>query len=336
MIDPIEQFHIQKLFTIGHIGNQEIAFTNSSAYMFGSVALISLLMIGAGRRLVPGRLQSVAEISYEFVANTIRSTAGKEGMKFFPLVFSLFMFIAVSNIIGVIPYNFTIASHLIVTATLAMIVFLTVLIYGFYKNGLKFFKLFVPSGIPIFILPLVVFIEVFSFFLRPISHSVRLFANMLAGHIALAVFASFIPLLAGLGIAGYFGAVLPLGMVIALTALELLVAFLQAYVFTILTCILHQRCYSSGPLIRPLTKPQEGVRFMDPIAAKYIGAGIACIGMGGAGAGVGIIFGNYLAAAVRNPSAAQGQFGNLIFGFAVTEALGIFSLLIALLLLFAL
>ena len=164
----------------------------------------------------------------------------------------------------------------------------------------------------------------------------RLFANMLAGHIALAVFASFIPMLAGLGIAGYFGAVLPLGMVIALTALELLVAFLQAYVFTILTVIYHQRRYPSGPLIGPHTKPQEGVRFMDPIAAKYIGAGIACIGMGGAGAGVGIIFGNYLAAAVRNPSAAQGQFGNLIFGFAVTEALGIFSLLIALLLLFAL
>jgi F-type H+-transporting ATPase subunit a len=237
MVDPIEQFHIEKLFTIGHIGNQEIAFTNSSAYMLGAVALISLLMLGSGRRLVPGRIQSVAEIAYEFVANTIRTTAGKEGMKFFPLIFSLFMLIAVSNIVGVIPYNFTIASHIIVTAALAFLVFFTVLIYGFYKNGLKFLKLFVPSGIPIFILPLVVFIEIFSFFLRPISHSVRLFANMLAGHIALAVFASFIPLLAGLGIVGYFGAILPLGMVIALTALELLVAFLQAYVFTILTCI---------------------------------------------------------------------------------------------------
>ncbi len=237
MVDPIEQFHIEKLFTIGHIGNQEIAFTNSSAYMLGAVALISLLMLGSGRRLVPGRLQSVAEIAYEFVANTIRSTAGKDGMKFFPLIFSLFMLIAVSNIVGVIPYNFTIASHIIVTAALAFLVFFTVLIYGFYKNGLKFLKLFVPSGIPIFILPLVVFIEIFSFLLRPVSHSVRLFANMLAGHIALAVFASFIPLLAGLGIVGYFGAILPLGMVIALTALELLVAFLQAYVFTILTCI---------------------------------------------------------------------------------------------------
>ena len=239
MIDPIEQFDIEKIFTIGHIGNQEIAFTNSSAYMFGSVALISLLMIGgvAGRQLVPGRIQSIAEITYEFAASAIRNVSGSDGMKFFPLVFSLFMFIMVSNMIGIIPYAFTVSSHIIVTASLALLVWVTVLVYGFYKNGLKFFKIFVPSGIPIFILPLVVFIEVFSFFLRPISHSVRLFANMLAGHIALKVFASFIPLLAGLGIAGLAGAVLPLGMVIALTALELLVAFLQAYVFTILTCI---------------------------------------------------------------------------------------------------
>ena len=236
-MDPIHQFNINKIFTIGHIGNQEIAFTNSSAYMLLAVAVIGLLMLATSRSLVPGRLQSVAEISYEFVANTIRSTAGAEGMKFFPLIFSLFMFIAVSNIIGIIPYTFTVATHLIVTAALALLVFFIVLIYGFWKNGLKFFRLFVPSGIPVFILPLVVFIEVFSFFLRPVSHSVRLFANMLAGHIALKVFASFVPLLAALGIAGYFGAVLPLGMVIALTALELLVAFLQAYVFTILTCI---------------------------------------------------------------------------------------------------
>jgi F-type H+-transporting ATPase subunit a len=239
MIDPIEQFHIEKIFTIGHIGSQEIAFTNSSAYMFGSVALISLLMIGgvAGKQLVPGRIQSVAEIAYEFIASAVRGNAGAEGMKFFPLVFSIFMFICVSNIVGIIPYGFTVSSHLIVTAALAVLVFLTVMIYGFYKNGLKFLKIFVPSGVPIYILPLVVFIEVFSFFLRPISHSVRLFANMLAGHIAIKVFASFIPLLAGIGIAGYFGAVLPFGMVIALTALELLVAFLQAYVFAILTVI---------------------------------------------------------------------------------------------------
>jgi F-type H+-transporting ATPase subunit a len=226
--------------------------------MFVSVALISLLMIGgvAGRQLVPGRIQSMAELSYEFVANTIRSSAGSEGMKFFPLIFSLFMFIAVSNLVGIIPYAFTVSSHLIVTAALALLVFFIVLFYGLYKNGLKFFKLFVPSGVPIYILPLVVFIEVISFFLRPVSHSVRLFANMLAGHIALKVFASFVTMLGALGVLGWAGAVLPLGLTMALTALELLVAFLQAYVFAILTCIyphlhLPQRCYPSWPLIRP-------------------------------------------------------------------------------------
>src|SRR5882762_11829217 len=201
--DPIHQFQIIKLFTIGHIGGQEIAFTNSSAYMFLSVAVISLLMICTGRQLIPGRLQSVAEISYEFVANTIRSTAGSEGMKFFPLIFSLFMFIAVSNLVGIIPYAFTVSSHLIVTVALALLVFFIVLFYGFYKNGLKFFKLFVPSGVPIYILPLVVLIEVISFFLKPVSHSVRLFANMLAGHIALKVFASFVGMLGALGIVGW-------------------------------------------------------------------------------------------------------------------------------------
>jgi F-type H+-transporting ATPase subunit a len=239
MIDPIHQFNIDKIFTIGHIGNQEIAFTNSSVYMLGSVALISLLMIGgvAGRQLVPGRIQSMAELSYEFVANTVRSTAGQEGMKFFPLVFSLFMFIGVSNMIGIIPYTFTVSSHIIVTVALALLVFLTVLVYGFYKNGLKFFKLFVPQGVPIVILPLVVAIEVISFLSRPVSHSVRLFANMLAGHITLKVFASFVTMLGAFGVVGWLGAVLPLALTVALTALELLVAFLQAYVFTILTCI---------------------------------------------------------------------------------------------------
>jgi F-type H+-transporting ATPase subunit a len=238
--DPIHQFQITKLFTLGHIGGQEIAFTNSSAYMFASVAIISLLMIGgsAGRQLVPGRIQSMAELSYEFVASTIRSTAGSEGMKFFPLIFSLFMFICISNLIGIIPYTFTISTHLIVTAVLALVVFFTVLIYGFYKNGLKFLKIFVPSGIPIYILPLVMFIEILTFFLRPVSHSVRLFANMLAGHIALKVFAGFVAMLGvSLGAIGWIGGVLPLGLTVGLTALELLVAFLQAYVFAILTCI---------------------------------------------------------------------------------------------------
>src|SRR5436309_5416115 len=192
--DPIHQFQITKLFTLGHIGGQEIAFTNSSAYMFGAVAIISLLMIGgsAGRQLVPGRIQSLAELCYEFVADTIRSTAGREGMKFFPLVFSIFMLLAVSNLIGIIPYAFTISSHIIVTAALALLVFCTVLVYGFYKNGLRFFRLFVPQGIPIAILPLVVMIEIISFLSRPISHSVRPFANMLPVHITLKVFASFV------------------------------------------------------------------------------------------------------------------------------------------------
>jgi F-type H+-transporting ATPase subunit a len=230
-IEPIHQFNIEPLFKIGQIGGQPIYFTNSSAYMFVAVAVISLIMIGGGRQLVPGRFQSIAEITYEFVASTVRSTAGTEGMKFFPLVFSLFMFICVSNLVGIIPYAFTVSSHLIVTAALALLVFFTVLIYGLYKNGIKFFKIFVPSGIPIFILPLVVFIEVFSFFLRPISHSVRLFANMLAGHIALKVFG------VSLGAVGWIGGVAPLALTVAIYALEILVAFLQAYVFAILTCI---------------------------------------------------------------------------------------------------
>ena len=240
MADPIHQFEIVKLFPVGTIGAHEIHFTNSALFMVIAVGLTALLLLGTttGRRLIPGRLQSLAELSYEFVENTIRSTAGEEGMKFFPLVFSLFMFILIANVVGLIPYTFTVTSHIIITAALALLVFFTVIIYGFWKNGLHFFNLFVPKGIPIYILPLIVFIEVLSFLSRPISHSVRLFANMLAGHIALKVFASFIPLLAaGLGIAGGVLGVLPLGMTVALTALEFLVAVLQAYVFTILTCI---------------------------------------------------------------------------------------------------
>jgi len=239
-IDPIHQFNIENLFKIGQIGDQAIYFTNSSAFMLLAVVLISLLMIGgvAGGQLVPGRFQSAAEIAYEFVASTIRSNAGAEGMKFFPLIFSLFMFICVSNLVGIIPYTFTISSHIIVTAALALLVFFTVLIYGLYKNGLKFFSIFVPSGVPIYILPLVVFIEIFSFFLRPVSHSVRLFANMLAGHIALKVFAGFVAMLGvSLGAIGWISGIAPLALTVALYALELLVAFLQAYVFAILTCI---------------------------------------------------------------------------------------------------
>jgi len=237
MADPIHQFQVVDYFTIGKIGSVNLAFTNSALYMGVAVALTAALMLGAGRQLVPGRMQSIAELAYEFVADTIQNTIGDGGMRFFPLVFSLFMFILISNMVGLIPYNFTVASHIIITAALALLVFITVLVYGFWKNGLHFFDLFVPKGIPIYILPLVVFIEVLSFLSRPISHSVRLFANMLAGHITLKVFAGFVTLLGSLGVAGWLGATLPLALTVALTALELLVAFLQAYVFTILTCI---------------------------------------------------------------------------------------------------
>jgi F-type H+-transporting ATPase subunit a len=237
--DPIHQFEITKLFSIGKLDGTELYFTNSALFMVLATVLTAVLLLGAtaSRRLVPDRFQSVAELSYEFVANTIRSTIGEEGMKFFPFVFSLFMFILISNVIGLIPYAFTVTSHIIITAALALLVFFTVIIHGLWKHGLHFFKLFVPSGIPVYILPLIVFIEVLSFLSRPISHSVRLFANMLAGHITLKVFAGFVTMLGGLGALGWLGAPLPLALTVALTALELLVAFLQAYVFTILTCI---------------------------------------------------------------------------------------------------
>jgi len=186
-MDPIHQFEIKNFFPIVRIGGAEIAFTNSALFMLIGLSLILFVMLGAtrSRALVPGRLQSVAEMSYEFVANTLRSTAGTEGMKFFPLVFSLFMFILVLNVIGIIPYTFTVTSHIIITVALALLVFFTVVIYGFWKHGLHFFKLWVPSGVPVYIMPLVTFIEVLSFLSRPVSHSVRLFANMLAGHITL-------------------------------------------------------------------------------------------------------------------------------------------------------
>ena len=239
MGDPIHQFQLKQLFTLGHIGPYEIVFTQSALFMLVALLLTAALMLIPTRQraLVPGRAQSIAEISYEFVADTIHSTAGKEGMKFFPLVFSLFIFILTVNLLGLLPYGFTVTSHIIITVALALLVFVTVLAYGFWKNGLRFFKLFVPSGVPKILLLLIVPIEVLSFLSRPISHSVRLFANMLAGHITLKVFAGFIIMLGALGIPGVVGAILPLSLVVALTALEFLVAFLQAYVFAILTCI---------------------------------------------------------------------------------------------------
>jgi F-type H+-transporting ATPase subunit a len=239
MADPIEQFQIVNLIPLAKIGATTIAFTNSAFYMALTVGVTAALMLGATTRrlVVPNRMQSVAELAYEFVADIIRNTIGEGGMRFFPLVFSLFMFILISNVVGLIPYNFTVASHIIVTVALALLVFLTVLIYGFWKNGLHFLNLFVPKGVPWYILWAIVIIEVFSFFVRPVSHSVRLFANMLAGHITLKVFAGFVTMLGGFGITGWMGAAVPLAMTVALTALELLVAVLQAYVFAILTCI---------------------------------------------------------------------------------------------------
>jgi F-type H+-transporting ATPase subunit a len=188
------------------------------------------------RALVPGRLQSVAEVTYDFVAGMVRDSIGKEGMRFFPFVFALFVFIFACNMLGMIPGAFTVTSHIVVTAALAALVFLTVLVVGFARNGLHFLKLFVPSGVPWYVMPLVMAIEVISFLARPVSHSVRLFANMLAGHITLKVFGGFVVMLLG---AGSFAALAPLPflMAIAITALEFLVAFLQAYVFTVLTCM---------------------------------------------------------------------------------------------------
>jgi F-type H+-transporting ATPase subunit a len=237
--DPIHQFQIQNLLPLFKIGSADIHFTNSAAFMIVSVVLSALLLIGttAGRRLVPNRLQSMAELTYELVGSTLRNAAGEEGMKFFPLVLSLFMFILISNVVGLIPYTFTVASHIIITVALALTVFFTVIGYGIYRNGLHWFALFLPSGIPGWMAPVIIPIEILSFLSRPISHSVRLFANMLAGHITLKLVGSFVVMMGSVGALGILGAAAPLALTVALTALELLVAVLQAYVFTILTCI---------------------------------------------------------------------------------------------------
>jgi len=236
--DPIHQFHIVKWIPI-EVGGLDFSFTNSAAFMVAAAAAASAMLYAgtSSRALVPGRLQAISEISYEFVANMLRDAAGKQGMKFFPLVFSLFMFVLFANLFGLFPYFFTVTSHIIVTFALAMVVIGTVLVYGFMKHGLGFLKIFVPSGVPALLVPLIVLIEVVSFISRPISLSVRLFANMLAGHITLKVFAGFVSTLSALGAVGIVGSILPLLMTVAITALEFLVAFLQAYVFAVLTCM---------------------------------------------------------------------------------------------------
>ena len=236
--DPIHQFQLTKWIPI-EIGGLDLSFTNSSAFMVATVAAAGgfLFLTTSSRTLIPGRLQSISEMSYEFVASMLRDAAGNQGMKFFPFVFSLFMFVLVANLLGLFPYFFTVTSHIIVTFALALLVIGTVVVYGLMKHGFGFFKLFVPQGVPGILIPLVVLIEVISFLSRPISLSVRLFANMLAGHITLKVFAGFVVSLSATGFAGVAGSILPLAMTVAITALEFLVAFLQAYVFAVLTCM---------------------------------------------------------------------------------------------------
>jgi len=228
---PLDQFTIKPLVSID-IGGADLSFTNSSLAMLITVLSVSLfLVVGMSRgRLVPGRWQSMAELSYEFVAGLLKETVGNEGRRYFPWIFTLFMFILFGNLLGMIPSAFTFTSHIVVTFAMALVVFLFVTLLAVFKHGIRFFSFFVPPGAPKLMWPLLIPIEVISYLSRPVSLSVRLFANMLAGHTLLKVFAGFV---VALGAAG----VVPLLFIVALTGLEILIAFLQAYVFTILTCL---------------------------------------------------------------------------------------------------
>lgn len=226
---PLDQFLIKTIVPI-KIGNVDLSFTNSALFMVIAVALVTIVMTAGKRSLVPGRLQSIGEMFYEFVAGLIRDTIGSEGRKYFPIIFTLFMFVLFGNMLGMIPGAFTFTSHIAVTFAMAAVVFVAVTIIGFVKHGVHFFSFFLPKGVPIALWPLIVLIEVISYLSRPVSLAVRLFANMLAGHALLKVLAGFVP---ALGIAG----VLPLAVVFGLIGLEFLVAFVQAYVFAILTCV---------------------------------------------------------------------------------------------------
>jgi F-type H+-transporting ATPase subunit a len=230
--NPLSQFEIRRIVPI-EIGGYDLSFTNSSAYMVLAAALITVFFTASmgARAMVPGRLQSLQEMAYEFIAGMLRDNVGSEGRPYFPFVFTLFMFILFCNLLGMIPFTFTVTSHIIVTFALALVVFVGVTIIGFARHGLRFLGLFVPSGVPLALLPVLVPIEVISYFVRPISLSVRLFANMMAGHTMLKVFAGFV---IGLGLAGGWA---PLLFIVALTGLEIGIAILQAYVFTILTCL---------------------------------------------------------------------------------------------------
>lgn len=228
---PLEQFMIQRIVPL-HIGSVDISYTNSALLMTIAVALILLLLVFGTRSgaLVPGRLQSVAEMSYEFVAAMVSENVGHDGIEFFPLVFSIFMFVLFGNMLGLIPYSFTFTSHIIVTFALALFVFLLVTLVALLRHGFRFFGLFFPPGAPVFMAPILVPIEIVSYLSRPVSLSIRLFANMMAGHTMMAVFAGFT---ITLGFFGFF----PIAINVALYALEVIVTALQAYVFTILTCL---------------------------------------------------------------------------------------------------
>ncbi len=235
VIDPMHQFEISSLFGEGVGGF--LTITNSTLWMFLAILAIFLLLVGGmrGRALVPTRIQSVAELIYSFIRSMVMDVMGEEGKKFFPYIFTLFIFILFSNVLGLIPGSFTTTSHIAVTGILAMVVFLTVIVLGFMKNGAGFLKLFWIDSAPMALRPPLALIELISFFVRPLSHSIRLAGNMMAGHAVLKVFAGLLAMLiySGLGIV----AILPMGMMVAIQGLELLVACVQAYIFTILTCI---------------------------------------------------------------------------------------------------
>ena len=236
-MDPMHQFEVQPIIELPALAGIDTSFTNSSLWMVLAVGLSGLFMLMASSRtaLVPGRLQLMGEMAYGFVANMIKENVGTEGMRFFPFIFSLFMFILFCNMLGMLPYSFTVTSHLIVTFALAAVVFFLVTAVGFIRHGIGFLKLFVPSGIPVVMVPLLVLIEVISYLTRPVSLSVRLFGNMMAGHTMLKIFGGFVVGLSSAGLVPL--AIAPFALMVALTGLELLIAGLQAYVFTILTCI---------------------------------------------------------------------------------------------------
>lgn len=235
-IDALSQFELTPV--LGIVGSS-VGFSQSNAHMLLAAGLITaLLMFGmAARAVVPGRLQSLAESSYEFIHELVVNQVGHEGKRFFPFVFTLFMFVLFGNMLGLLPYAFTFTSHIAVTLALAMIVFVLITVVALVLHGRKFFGYFFPEGAPLALAPIIIPVEVVSYLSRPVSLSIRLFANMVAGHVMLKVFATFVVLLGGLGAVGPFVAVLPLGVNIALVGFEVLVAFLQAYVFAILTSI---------------------------------------------------------------------------------------------------